>query len=242
MAAPATRIVSLTVTEGGYNLDDITGEFDATNPAVVGGPRAGAVAADDVRPDHRGAGAAPRARDRPVHGHVLRQPAGQRPPGPQRRSPPSPGCATRSWATGSSARCASPTRWSTGSRRSPPTTTGASCASASASTTAGRSSASRSPSGCSRTPSPTGRPPYEDAGRAGRRRRRALRADEAAAAQRQPPGAGLLRATCAGYRLVHEAAQDPLFRAFLLGYMDEEATPDAARRCPGSICASTSTR
>jgi mannitol 2-dehydrogenase len=28
-----------------------------------------------------------------------------------------------------------------------------------------------------------------------------------------------------GYRLVHEAAQDPLFRAFLLGYMDHEATP-----------------
>jgi mannitol 2-dehydrogenase len=32
----------------------------------------------------------------------------------------------------------------------------------------------------------------------------------------------------AGYRLVHEAAQDPLFRAFLLGYMDEEATPTLA--------------
>ena len=28
-----------------------------------------------------------------------------------------------------------------------------------------------------------------------------------------------------GYRLVHEAAQDPMFRAFLLGYMNEEATP-----------------
>jgi mannitol 2-dehydrogenase len=28
-----------------------------------------------------------------------------------------------------------------------------------------------------------------------------------------------------GYRLVHEAAQDPLFRAFLRGYMDNEATP-----------------
>jgi mannitol 2-dehydrogenase len=28
-----------------------------------------------------------------------------------------------------------------------------------------------------------------------------------------------------GYRLVHEAAADPTFRAFLLGYMDEEATP-----------------
>jgi mannitol 2-dehydrogenase len=28
-----------------------------------------------------------------------------------------------------------------------------------------------------------------------------------------------------GYRLVHEAAQDPLYQAFLLGYMDAEATP-----------------
>ena len=31
-----------------------------------------------------------------------------------------------------------------------------------------------------------------------------------------------------GYRLVHEAAQDALFRAFLLGYMDLEATPTLA--------------
>jgi mannitol 2-dehydrogenase len=29
----------------------------------------------------------------------------------------------------------------------------------------------------------------------------------------------------AGYRLVHDVAQDPLFRAFLRAYMDEEATP-----------------
>jgi mannitol 2-dehydrogenase len=29
----------------------------------------------------------------------------------------------------------------------------------------------------------------------------------------------------AGYRLVHEAAHDPLFRAFVRGYMDDEATP-----------------
>jgi mannitol 2-dehydrogenase len=34
MADPAVRIVSLTVTEGGYNFDPITGEFDAENPAV----------------------------------------------------------------------------------------------------------------------------------------------------------------------------------------------------------------
>jgi mannitol 2-dehydrogenase len=31
-----------------------------------------------------------------------------------------------------------------------------------------------------------------------------------------------------GYRLVHEAAQDPLYRAFLRGYMDHEGTPTLA--------------
>src|SRR5919107_1433762 len=35
MAGAATRIVSLTVTEGGYNFNAVTGEFDATNPDVV---------------------------------------------------------------------------------------------------------------------------------------------------------------------------------------------------------------
>jgi mannitol 2-dehydrogenase len=34
MADPATRIVSLTITEGGYNFHPVTGEFDDTNPAV----------------------------------------------------------------------------------------------------------------------------------------------------------------------------------------------------------------
>jgi mannitol 2-dehydrogenase len=34
MADADTRIVSLTVTEGGYNISDVTGEFDETNPAV----------------------------------------------------------------------------------------------------------------------------------------------------------------------------------------------------------------
>ncbi len=41
MAAPTTRIVSLTVTEGGYNLDDITGEFVADTPAVAADAAAG---------------------------------------------------------------------------------------------------------------------------------------------------------------------------------------------------------
>jgi mannitol 2-dehydrogenase len=35
MAAASTRIVSLTVTEGGYNFDQVTGEFIASNPDVV---------------------------------------------------------------------------------------------------------------------------------------------------------------------------------------------------------------
>ena len=43
MAAASTRIVSLTITEGGYNISDITGEFDAANPDVVRDLEQGAV-------------------------------------------------------------------------------------------------------------------------------------------------------------------------------------------------------
>ena len=43
MADPATRIVSLTVTEGGYNFNPITGEFDADNPDVVADLEPGAL-------------------------------------------------------------------------------------------------------------------------------------------------------------------------------------------------------
>ncbi|KRF28434.1 mannitol dehydrogenase family protein [Phycicoccus sp. Soil802] len=35
LANPKTRIVSLTITEGGYNINDSTGEFDCANAAVV---------------------------------------------------------------------------------------------------------------------------------------------------------------------------------------------------------------
>ncbi|WP_404288623.1 mannitol dehydrogenase family protein [Glutamicibacter arilaitensis] len=35
LADPATRIVSLTVTEGGYNVNPVTGEFDLENPGVA---------------------------------------------------------------------------------------------------------------------------------------------------------------------------------------------------------------
>ena len=42
LAAPTTRIVSLTVTEGGYNISDATGEFDRTTPSVIVDVRPGA--------------------------------------------------------------------------------------------------------------------------------------------------------------------------------------------------------
>jgi mannitol 2-dehydrogenase len=45
MADPATRIVSLTVTEGGYNFHPVTGKFDAENPAIQADLAPGAVPA-----------------------------------------------------------------------------------------------------------------------------------------------------------------------------------------------------
>ena len=45
MAAPGTRIVSLTITEGGYNFHHVTGEFDAGNPAVAADLQPGATPA-----------------------------------------------------------------------------------------------------------------------------------------------------------------------------------------------------
>jgi mannitol 2-dehydrogenase len=41
MAHPDTRIVSLTITEGGYNVDPATGKFDTANPAVAADVAAG---------------------------------------------------------------------------------------------------------------------------------------------------------------------------------------------------------
>ncbi|MTD14428.1 mannitol dehydrogenase family protein [Nakamurella sp. YIM 132087] len=43
MASPEVRIVSMTVTEGGYNFNQVTGEFDPTTPAVAADLVPGAV-------------------------------------------------------------------------------------------------------------------------------------------------------------------------------------------------------
>jgi len=45
MAAEDTRILSLTINEGGYNFHHVTGEFDAANPAVAADLEPGAVPA-----------------------------------------------------------------------------------------------------------------------------------------------------------------------------------------------------
>src|SRR6266566_1353449 len=42
IADDSTRVVSLTVTEGGYNIDHVTGEFNSANPEVLGDLRPGA--------------------------------------------------------------------------------------------------------------------------------------------------------------------------------------------------------
>lgn len=42
LTSPSTRIVSLTVTEGGYNINDATGEFDLSSPAVASDLASGA--------------------------------------------------------------------------------------------------------------------------------------------------------------------------------------------------------
>jgi mannitol 2-dehydrogenase len=42
LANPTTRIVSLTITEGGYPINDVTGEFDGTDPAIVADAQPGA--------------------------------------------------------------------------------------------------------------------------------------------------------------------------------------------------------
>ena len=224
MADAAIKIVSLTVTEGGYNFHAVTGEFQADNPGVRARPRAGRGAADDVRPGRRGARPASAARHPAVHGAVLRQHPGQRATPPAAASPRSPGCGTRSWASGWSRRCGSPTAWSTASPRSPPTTTAPQIAER-------FGVEDKWPVVCEPFTQwvlednfGLGRPPLEDAG--------AQVVDDV-----EPYELMKLRllnashqALCyfgylAGYRLVHDVCQDPLFAEFLLAYMDREATP-----------------
>jgi mannitol 2-dehydrogenase len=222
MADPATRIVSLTVTEGGYNIHAVTGEFDADNPAVQADLAPGAVPATTFGLITE---ALARRRDRGVqpftvvscdniegNGHVARR-------------------ALVAFAT---LRDADLGRWIAEEVRFPnsmvdritPVTTDDDRAEVAA--------ILGIQDGWPVVCEPfhqwvledafTSRPPLEDAG--------VQLVDDVAPYELMK--LRLLNAShqavayfgyLAGYRLVHEACQEPLFAQFLLAYMDQEATP-----------------
>ncbi|MDQ2815424.1 MAG: mannitol dehydrogenase family protein [Actinomycetota bacterium] len=223
MAAPSTRIVSLTVTEGGYNISDITGEFNAANPDVVRDLVPGAIPRTSFGLVTE---ALRRRRERGVvpftvmscdnlqgNGHL----------------------AKRAFTAFARLRDAELGDWVEAEVRFPncmvdritPVTTDADRAEV----TERFGIEDRWPVVCEpftqwvlEDAFTAGRPPYEQAG-------------VQIVGDVEPYELMKLRllnashqALCyfgylCGYRLVHEAAQDPLFQAFLLGYMDEEGTP-----------------
>jgi mannitol 2-dehydrogenase len=230
MAAESTRIVSLTVTEGGYNFSPVTGEFDATAPDVVA----------DLQP-----GAAPRTtfglvtealirrRQRGVapftvvscdniqgNGDVARRSftafAGLRDPelgAWMDREVPFPNSMVDRITPGTTDEDREDVRQRFGIDDGWPVV----CEPFTQWVLEDRFS--------------LGRPPLEDAGVQvvedvepyELMKLRLLNASHQALAY-----FGYL----AGYRLVHESAQDPTLRRFLLGYMEEEATP-TLRPVPG---------
>ncbi|HTW02792.1 MAG TPA: mannitol dehydrogenase family protein [Streptosporangiaceae bacterium] len=226
MAAPATRIVSLTITEGGYNVDDTTGEFDAASPGVI----------HDL-----GSGAAPRTafglitealrrrRERGVAPFTVMSCDNLQGNGELARRAFTAFARLRDRGLGDWVDREVSFPSSMVDRITPVTTD------------ADRNEVrerfgidDRWPVVCEpytqwvlEDAFTGGRPPYERAGVQlvdrvepyELMKLRLLNASHQAMAY-----FGWL----AGYRLVHEAAQDPLFRAFLLGYMDREATPTLA--------------
>jgi mannitol 2-dehydrogenase len=223
MAAEGTRIVSLTVTEGGYNASAVTGDFDAGTPDVA-------------------ADLAPGARLRTVFGLVtealVRRRARGLPPFTVVSCDNIPGngdLARRSFAAFAALRDPALGEWVTAEVAFPnsmvdritPVTTDAD-----------RAELARRfgvedlwPVVCEPYTQwvledhlPAGRPPLEDVGVQlvgdvapyELMKLRLLNAGHQVLAH-----LGRL----AGHEFVHEACQDALFREFLLGYLDEEATP-----------------
>jgi mannitol 2-dehydrogenase len=223
LADPAIRIVSLTVTEGGYSLDEVTGEFDPSTPAV----------AHDLEP-----GATPTS----VFGLVTAALARRR----ERGLPPftvascdnlqdNGTLARRAFASFAHLRDPELGNWVEGEVRFPcsmvdritPSTTD----SDRAELEARFGIEDRWPVVCEpfvqwalQDSFSSGRPPYERAG--------VQVVDDV-----EPYELMKLRlvncshqglcyfASLRGYEFVHDAAADPLLERFLRGYMDQEATP-----------------
>jgi mannitol 2-dehydrogenase len=230
MADERTRIVSLTITEGGYNFHPVTGEFDRSDPGVQHDLQSGAPPATVF-------GLVTEALDR-------RRRAG-RPPFTVLSCDNIQGngdAAHRSFAAFAALRDAELGRWVEEQVRFPncmvdritPVTTEEDRAEV-----ARRFGIDDSwPVVCEpftqwvvEDEFPTGRPRFEEVG-------------VQFVADVEPYELMKLRllnashqALCyfgylCGYRLVHEVAQDPLFRRFLMGYMEEEGAP-TLRPVPG---------
>jgi mannitol 2-dehydrogenase len=223
LAAEGTRIVSLTITEGGYNLDDVSGEFDASNAAVVA----------DLAP-----GAQPRTTFGLITEALRRRREHGLPPFTIMSCDNLQGNGHRSRVAFTAfARLRDPElgAWVERHVRFPNSMVDRITP---ATTDADRAEVrerfgidDKWPVVCEpfsqwvlEDAFALGRPPYEDAGVQltdgvepyELMKLRLLNAGHQAL--------GYL-AHLAGHRLVHEAAQDPLFRAFVRGYMDNEATP-----------------
>ena len=226
MAAEPTRIVSLTVTEGGYNIDDATGEFDVASPGVARDLAPGAVPRTtfglitEALRRRRDRGLVPftvmSCDNLPGNGHLARRvfTAFAR-----LRDPGLGGWVEREVCFPDSM-----------VDRITPATTDADRAEV-----AERFGIEdRWPVVCEpyaqwvlQDAFTAGRPPYEEAGV------QVVDDVEPYELMKLRLLNGSHQAMCyfaylSGYRLVHEAARDPVFRAFLLGYMDEEATPTLA--------------
>jgi len=226
LAAEATRIVSLTVTEGGYNIHAVTGEFDAANPAVRADLEPGATPRTtfglitEALRRRRQRGLEPftvmSCDNIPGNGHLSRRVFGAF---AHLRDPELGAWVEREVCFPNSMV----------DRITPVTTDGDR-----AELRERFRIEDRWPVVCEpftqwvlEDAFSLGRPPYEDAG--------VQVVDDV-----EPYELMKLRllnaghqalgypAYLAGHRLVHEAAQDPLFRSFVRGYMDEEATPTLA--------------
>ena len=223
MAAETTRIVSLTVTEGGYNVAAITGEFDATHPDVVSDLRPGAALRTSFGLVTE---ALVRRRDRGLTPFTVVSCDNIQHNGDVAR---------RSFAAFASLRDPELGAWverevpfpnSMVDRITPATTDEdrAEVASQFGVEDAWPVVCEPFTQWVLEDRFSLGRPPLEDAG--------AQVVDDVDPYERMK--LRLLNAShqglaylgrLAGYRLVHEAAQDPLFQAFLLGYMEQEASP-----------------
>jgi mannitol 2-dehydrogenase len=223
MADPSTRIVSLTVTEGGYNVSPVTGDFDAAEPGVVA----------DLQP-----GAVPRTTFGLVTEALVRRRERGIPPFTMMSCDNIPGngdVARRSFAAFAALRDPALGEWVAGSVSFPNSMVDRITP---ATTDLHRAEVSRRfgieddwPVLCEpftqwvlEDSFSCGRPPLEDAG-------------VQLVADVEPYELMKLRllngshqalgylGSLAGITFMHDAAQDPLFRAFLLRYMDTEATP-----------------